>query len=108
MPQLSGQVTHLEWSRAPLWWTPVLPFLGAATNAIFGRWLQKRYAGSARLHIGSVGVSAVAVGAMLAAFALVVANVVKLVTLGPGSRYLYSHAWQMVRIGSLDVNFSFA
>jgi NADH-quinone oxidoreductase subunit L len=111
MSELSGQVTHLEWSLTPLWWIPLLPFLGAATNAIFGRRLQKSDFGkdlSKRLHIGSFGVSAVAVGAMLAAFALVVANVVKLVSLPPGSRYLLSHAWQMVRIGSLDVNFSFA
>jgi NADH-quinone oxidoreductase subunit L len=111
MSELSGQVTHLEWSLTPLWWIPLLPFLGAATNAILGRRLQKSDAGKElgkRLHVGSVGVSAVAVGAMLAAFALVVANVVKLVSLEPGSRYLYSHAWQMVRIGTLDVNFSFA
>ena len=45
---------------------------------------------------------------MLASFALVVANVAKLFSLEPGHRYLFSHAWQMVRIGSLDVNFSFA
>ena len=29
-------------------------------------------------------------------------------SLEPAHRYLYSHAWQMVRIGSLDMNFSFA
>ncbi|HMD40443.1 MAG TPA: NADH-quinone oxidoreductase subunit L, partial [Candidatus Acidoferrum sp.] len=63
---------------------------------------------SKRWHIGSFGVSAVAVGAMLVAFGLVVANWVKLLGLEPGHRYLYTHAWQMVRIGSLDVNFSFA
>jgi len=32
----------------------------------------------------------------------------KLLSLEPGHRFLFSHAWQMVRIGSLDVNFSFA
>ncbi len=111
MSELSGQVTQLELSATPLVLIPLLPFLGAATNAIFGRRLQKSDAGSAlgkRLHIGSVGVSAVAVGAMLIAFALVVVNFVALLRLEPGHRYLYSHAWQMVRIGSLDVNFSFA
>jgi NADH-quinone oxidoreductase subunit L len=111
MSELSGQMTHLEWSVTPLWWIPLLPFLGALTNAVFGRKLQKSAAGAAmskRLHIGSFGVSAVAVGAMLAAFSLVVVNWVRLLQLEPGNRYLYSHAWQMVRIGSLDVNFSFA
>jgi NADH-quinone oxidoreductase subunit L len=111
MSEFSGQVTHIESSLTPLVLIPLLPFLGAAVNAIFGRRLQKSDVGKAlakRLHIGSFGVSAVAVGAMVAAFALVVANFVKLVSLDPGSRYLYSHAWQMVRIGSLDVNFSFA
>ncbi len=111
MPELSGQVTHIEWALTPLVLIPLMPFLGAATNAIFGRRLQHSDFGkdaSKRLHIGSFGVSAVAVGAMLLAFALTVANFAKLVTLEPAHRYLYSHAWQMVRIGSLDVNFSFA
>ena len=111
MSELSGQVTHLEASVTPLLLIPLLPFVGAVVNAIFGRRLQKSDVGrdlSKRLHIGSFGVSAVAVGAMLGAFALVVVNFVKLLQLEPGSRYLYSHAWQMVRIGSLDVNFSFA
>ena len=111
MSELSGQVTHLEWSLTPLYWIPLLPLVGAATNAIFGRRLQRSDAGRAlskRLHIGSFGVSAVAVGAMLIAFALSVANFVKLASLDEGHRYLYSHAWQMVRIGSLDVSFSFA
>ena len=111
MSDFSGQVTHLEWSATPLWLIPLLPFVGAATNAIFGRRMQASAVGrdvSKRWHIGSFGVSAVAVGAMLVAFGLVVSNWVKLLGLPPGDRYLYTHAWQMVRIGSLDVNFSFA
>ena len=111
MSELSGQVTHLEWSLTPLWWIPLLPFLGAVTNAVFGRRLQQSDAGRAlqkRLHIGSFGVSAVAVGAMLLAFGLALANVIKLASLPPEHRHLYSFAWQMVRIGSLDVGFSFS
>ena len=110
MSEYSGQVTHVELSST-LWLIPLLPFLGAAINAIFGRKLQSSSFGkdlSKKLHIGSFGVSLVAVGAMLAAFALVIANFVKLVGLEPGHRYLFNHAWQMVRIGSLDVNFAFA
>jgi NADH-quinone oxidoreductase subunit L len=111
MSDYSGQVTHVESSLTPLWWIPLLPLLGAATNAVFGRTLQKSAFGrevSKRLHIGSAGVSLVAIGAMLGAFLLGVANFLKLVGLEPGHRYLYSFAWQMVRIGSLDVNFAFA
>ncbi len=111
MSDLSGQVTHLEWSATPLWFIPLLPFIGAVTNAVLGRRLQKSTVGrdlSKRLHVGSFGVSAVAVTAMVVAFGLVVVNFVKLFGLEPGHRYLYTHAWQMVRIGSLDVNFSFA
>src|SRR5262249_17691922 len=107
----SGQVTHLEWSATPLWLIPLLPFLGAATNAIFGRRLQASDFGRSlgkRWHIGSPAASLVAVGAMAIAFVLVVLNRVRLLGLEPGHRYLFSHAWQMVRIGSLDVNFSFA
>ena len=111
MSELSGQVTQLTWSVTPLWWIPLLPFLGAAINGVFGRRLQAGKLGgdfSRRLHIGSAAVSLVAVGAVVVAFALACANFVKLVSLDPGHRYLFSHAWSMVRIGSLDVSFSFA
>ncbi|AGP40849.1 NADH-quinone oxidoreductase subunit L [Sorangium cellulosum] len=110
MPDYSGQVTHVHASLTPLWWIPLLPLLGAATNALFGRALQRSAFGrdlSKRLHIGSFGVTLVAVGAMLGAFALGLANFVALAGLAPEERALYSFAWQMVRIGSLDANFAF-
>ncbi len=111
MPEYSGQITHVEPSLLPLWLIPLLPFLGAAANAIFGRKLQASPFGkdmSKRLHIGSFGVTLVAVGAMIGAFLLVLANVIQLVSLEHGHRFLFSHAWKMVRIGALDVNFAFA
>jgi NADH-quinone oxidoreductase subunit L len=110
MSDYSGQVTHVELSTT-LWLIPLLPFLGAATNAIFGRKLQGSAFGkdlSKRLHIGSFGVSAVAIGAMLISFGIVLLNFVKLLSLEPGHRFLFNHAWQMVRIGSLDASFAFA
>src|SRR5438034_1184427 len=79
MHELSGYVTYVERSPIPLWLIPLLPFLGAAINAIFGRDLQASDWGkeqAKKWHIGSAGVSAVAVGAMLLAFALVVASFV--------------------------------
>jgi NADH-quinone oxidoreductase subunit L len=111
MSDYSGQVTHVEPALAPLWLIPLLPFLGTAANAVFGRTLQKSAFGkdlAKRLHTGSFGVTLVAVGAMLGAFALGAANFIELLTLDPGHRYLVSHAWQMVRIGSFDANFAFA
>jgi len=111
MPEYSGQVTHVELANIPLWLIALLPFLGAAINALFGRrlqasgWQQER---GESLHIGSPAVTLVAIGAMLGAFALTVVSVIQLVGLEASHRYIYAHAWEMVRIGSLDINFSFA
>ncbi|MBI4704627.1 MAG: NADH-quinone oxidoreductase subunit L [Deltaproteobacteria bacterium] len=111
MPEYSGQVTHVELALVPLWLIVLLPFLGAAANAGAGWWLQKRGFGRAlakRLHVGPLPVSAIGVGVMALAFCLALCDVVQLASLEHGHRYLYSHAWQMVRIGSLDASFSFA
>jgi len=111
MPEYSGEVTHIELANVPLWFIALLPFLGAAVNAVFGRRLQSsnwQAALGKRLHIGSPAVSAVAIGAMLGSFLLTVVSFAQLVSLEPERRYLWSHAWEMIRIGSLDVNFAFA
>ncbi len=112
MPEYSGPVTHVELANVPIWLIVLMPFLGAAINALFGRKLQASSIGksfSKSTHTGSFLVSAVAVGAMVIAFVLTLVNVVQLFTISePGHRYLYTYAWQLVRIGSLDINFSFA
>ena len=112
MPEYSGQVTHVELAWIPLWLIVLLPFLGAAINAVFGVRLQRSPVGKAfskRYHIGSFPVSAVALSVMAGAFVLAVIDVVQLALMhDPGHRYLFSHAWQMVRIGSVDINFAFA
>jgi NADH-quinone oxidoreductase subunit L len=111
MPEYSGQLTHVELAHVPLWLIAFLPFLGAVLNAVFGRQLQaSTWAADwkKRLHIGSPAVSAVAVGVMLLAFVLTVVSWWQLVQLDADKRYLLSHCWQMLRIGSLDVSFSFA
>jgi NADH-quinone oxidoreductase subunit L len=109
MPEFIGPVQHVELSTT-LWLIPFLPLVGFVINLFFGRALQRSGFGrdlSKSLHIGSFGVTAVAVGAMLAAFGLSVFHVLKLVALPPEARYLYCHAWQMVRIGSVEFNFDF-
>jgi len=111
MPTYTGEVTHIELANLPLWLIALLPFLGAVTNAAFGRQLQASSWNEGlkkKLHIGSPAVSAVAVGAMLGAFVLAVISFAQLVGLPAEHRYLYTHGWQMIRIGSLDVNFSMA
>src|SRR5690606_20708685 len=111
MPEYTGEVTHVEFANVPLWLIALLPFIGAAINALFGRKLQAsdwQKGLKKRLHIGSPAVTAVAVGAMLGAFAITVVSVAQLIALPAGERYLFSFAWQMVRIGSLDLNFAFS
>jgi proton-translocating NADH-quinone oxidoreductase chain L len=111
MPEFTGEITHVEFAHVPLWLIALAPFVGAVINAVFGRRLQREPILKdlqKRLHIGSVGVSAVALGAMLVAFLLGLASFLQVLGNEPGQRHIYTHAWQMLRIGSLDVNFSFA
>ncbi|MEQ9321898.1 MAG: NADH-quinone oxidoreductase subunit L, partial [Polyangiaceae bacterium] len=99
MPTYTGEVTHIELANLPLWLIALFPFLGALTNAIFGRKLQASSWNEGlkkKFHIGSPGVSAVAVGAMLCAFVVAVISFVQLVGLPAEHRYLYTHGWQML------------
>ncbi|HHH10551.1 MAG TPA: NADH-quinone oxidoreductase subunit L, partial [Sorangium sp.] len=111
MPEFSGEITHVEVAGVPLWLIALLPFIGSAINAVFGRRFQKSgwQAGlQKKLHIGSAAVTAVAVAAMLGAFVLAAISFAQLVSLDGGHRYLHTYGWQMLRIGSLDINFSLA
>ena len=90
MPEFSGPVQHVELSST-LWLIPLLPLLGCVINAFLGRKLQAATAlrgVSRRLHIGSLGVSFVALGAMFASFALAVWHVARLAALPEGARFL--------------------
>ena len=111
MPTYTGEVTHIELANLPLWLIALLPFLGSITNAIFGRKFQASSWNEGlkkQFHIGSPAVSGVAIAAMLGAFIVAVISFVQLVGLPAEHRYIYTHGWQMLRIGSLDVNFSMA
>ncbi len=110
MPEFTGPVQHVELSTT-LWLIPFLPALGCVINLFFGRRFQAsgwRSDLANKLHIGSFGVSAVAIGAMLLSFAVSIVQVAKLISLPDEARYLYCHTWQMVRIGSVEFNFDFA
>jgi NADH-quinone oxidoreductase subunit L len=107
MPEYSGPLQNLELSST-LWIIPLLPFLGAVLNAVIGWRLQRSPWGkeqAKKLHIGHLGVTSIAIGAMVLAFALSVAQVAHLVSLPHDSRVLYCHLWQMVRVGTFDLSF---
>jgi NADH-quinone oxidoreductase subunit L len=110
MPELSGPLQHVELSSALLL-IALFPALGATLNAVLGWRMQKTAWGEAlakRLHTGNLAVSAVAIGAMTASFALAVYYACALAAMPEGGRYLYCHLWRMVRIGSIDVSFDLA
>ncbi len=110
MPEFSGPVQHVALSST-LWLIALMPALGATVCALFGPLLQRSKwgkAASARLHIGSLGVSLVAIGAMVVAFGLAVQHAWQLVGMPEQERYLYCHLWRMVRLGSVDINFDLA
>src|SRR5512137_2977927 len=112
MPEYTGQVTHVVLAWVPLWLIPLLPFVGAAANALLGVRLQASGLGrrwTKRWHTGSFAVTAIGVGAVVLAFGIGVVGLAQLLAIPePGERYLLSHGWQLVRIGSVDVSFAFA
>jgi NADH-quinone oxidoreductase subunit L len=107
MPEYSGPLQSVELSSS-LWLIPLLPFLGALINALVGWRMQRAAAGrdlAKRLHIGSLPVSAVAMGSVGLAFLLSVGQVVRIVGLPHDRRFLYCHLWEMLRVGTLDASF---
>jgi len=78
-------------------WIAILPLLGAIVNGFFGERLRARF--------GNAGVSAVACGVVLAAFALSVATFARLV--GVDGRVLVDRAYEWFAVGDLKVQVSF-
>jgi NADH-quinone oxidoreductase subunit L len=132
MPDYSGPVQHVELVKL-LWLIPLLPFLGALTNAVYSSGLLGKAIEALRalLMMPSMPfafifgradapktarkiapnrvVAQVAIGAMAAAFGVTFYHVAfVLVPLPPEHRFLLQHLWQMVRFGQLDINFDFA
>jgi NADH-quinone oxidoreductase subunit L len=123
MPDFEGPIQQVDVDHGHyLWLIALLPFLGACVNAIYSSGLLAKaveaFANLARsdedqrhaprkIAPNSV-VRAVALSAMLGAFAVTVYHVVQLVSLKPDHRYLLSHVWRMARFGLLDINFDFA
>ncbi|MCL2824923.1 MAG: NADH-quinone oxidoreductase subunit L, partial [Polyangiaceae bacterium] len=107
MPTYSGPLQSVFESSA-LWLIPLLPLLGAILNAVIGWRIQRANIGNQlakKLHIGSLPVSAIAVGAMAISFALSIWQVIKLAGLPEHQRTLLCHMWPMVRVGSFDLSF---
>ena len=107
MPSYSGPLQTVVESST-LWLVPLLPILGAVINAAVGWRLQRSPMGkelSKKLHIGSLSVSGIAMGAMALSFGLAVWHVIQLVGLPETQRNMLCHMWPMVRVGSFDLSF---
>jgi NADH-quinone oxidoreductase subunit L len=123
MPELSGPIQHVvkaDW----LWLIPALPFLGALINAFYSSGLLGKLRNGLQITLADedkpkpkveprilapeTTVSTVAIGAMLAAFSVVVYHFAVLLTHPASERFLLQHCWQLVRFGQLDINFDFS
>jgi NADH-quinone oxidoreductase subunit L len=90
------QTTAVSW----LWLIPLLPFVGATLNGLFGKKLQDRF-GKPAVHGVAVGVMAIAAGLSIAAF-------IKLLGLPAHERYLLDVVYPMIHIGKFKVDMAFA
>jgi NADH-quinone oxidoreductase subunit L len=83
-----------------LWLIPLFPAIGAVWNALFGWKLQKI--------VGKRAVHYVAVGAMMAAFAVALRAFVQMKGLPVEERFLQNTVWNLLTAGRLRVDFAFA
>ncbi len=88
-------VTQACW----LWLIPLFPAAGALWNAVIGWKLQKIW--------GKRAVHYVAVGSMMASFAVAVLYFLELYGMGPEERYLQQTLWNLLTAGRLSVDFAF-
>ncbi|RMH42867.1 MAG: NADH-quinone oxidoreductase subunit L [Deltaproteobacteria bacterium] len=82
-----------------LWLIALFPFVGAAINGILGKKLQDA--------IGKKANHTIAIGAMLAAFAVACVAFVRLLGLPAGERTLRTDLFPMFEVGDFRVHFSF-
>ncbi len=101
MPEYSGSLQSFDLALA-LWLAPLLPLL-AAVYAGLGGYVGGEGGGEPHRAFRPRSVALV-LG--LAAAVLVSFHLVVLAGASPGHRHLISHAWGMLRIGSLDANFA--
>jgi NADH-quinone oxidoreductase subunit L len=99
-------VTHATW----LWLIPLLPLIGATINAVFGWKLQGLF-GEPKSMKGGRGkqlVHFIAVGFMMAAFAVAAYSFVQLKGLPAEERFLQQTLWNMFTAGRLSVDLAFS
>jgi NADH-quinone oxidoreductase subunit L len=89
-------VTHVGY----LWLIPLFPAVGAVWNAAIGWKLQKL--------LGKKAVHYVAVGAMLASFAVALRAFLQMYNLPAEERFLQNTLWNLLTSGRLRVDFAFA
>ncbi|MHB8873981.1 MAG: proton-conducting transporter transmembrane domain-containing protein [Myxococcaceae bacterium] len=83
-----------------LWLIPFFPMVGAAVNAILGLRIQRAF--------GKKTVSAIAIGAMVASFAVALWAFFDLRSMPEHERFLLNHLWNMFTAGDVQANLTFA
>jgi len=77
----------------------LLPLVGATINFLLGPWLQK--------NVGKVAINIVGCGAVIAAFAIAVSALVRMLHLVPDDRFMIDYLWPWMHIGGLDLDIAF-
>lgn len=80
-------------------WIVLIPLMGAIVNFLVGLRIQKAF--------GRLPVAAIASGASLAAFAIVVSNFLSLRAMEPSERIFVDQLFPWIQIGFLDVSVAF-
>src|SRR5438552_9196960 len=83
-----------------LWLIPLLPFVGAVINGVFGKKLQDRF--------GKKAVHTIAIGVMTGAAIVAAAAFVELLRLPAHARFLHDPVFPMIHIGKFHVDMAFA
>ncbi len=83
-----------------LWLIPLFPAIGAVWNAVLG-WKLQRILGKRAVHF-------VAVGAMMASFAVALTAFFQMKGLPAEERFLQNTLWNLLTAGRLSVDFAFA
>jgi NADH-quinone oxidoreductase subunit L len=99
-------VTHASW----LWLIPLFPLVGAAINAVIGWKLQGIFGEPSKMKGGQGKrlVHSIAVGAMMASFAVAAYSFLQLKGLPVEERHLQQTLWNMFTAGRLSVDLAFS
>ncbi|AKT36806.1 hypothetical protein [Chondromyces crocatus] len=111
MLEYNGQITQVASPPTPLWCLPLLFLLAALACAALGPRIRRAGLGrglAERLRLGRSGVVLLGIGASLLGSALAAVNLSALLGQDSARKSFHDVAWNLVRVGSLDVDLAFA